>query len=1294
MLADVQSDASGARENYAARLAAVGQEIKPFRDLLSSLASIDAKTEYGARSQVETAIKTEFRKLVARLPNLSSNNQLQAQGDLPIETHYHLWAELLSRPVQTGMNEALGRGLVLDLWDIWVAGAVGEDLAEDGGQDQGAPEIIRPSVIRDLLGTAGSVFADLLGDTQGFPIATVEKAALEIAKLTSGQRVYQASAFDLRAVLYALLRLERQGFRPEAQGKGAKAILDAAANLKAFEASLGEHFAPPDYSAVLAGIEVGQDGPALSSEAYSILLFLSGHAASISGEYGISTMDGLVARLVQAEDSGTRESVDNLLAYWAACHPIFGHALTDLFGHAFWKPQKEEGPQPDFPSPSICDLWVTVLGPRQVGKTSFMYATRAALNEPSPDTAGLVATINPFEIEMAAVDTLRDVIMDNQRKWTANKKIEPTHSANNVVGTIDTPSFCRLQFFDVAGELLWEPKDQAPKPELVGHVQDRHPRAIIFFDANDSDDLGAKYEKIIQAVFVENEGAGPRPPVYIIVNKSDAILDLYPEAQRDLLYEALNCDAADLQDVRRATGTGSLPFFSMRSFDFASGGQAGPIAKTTDGIVASLHQYRGIARRPLFRHRLALDLRRLEGVINAFLTTDHEDISLVYACSLSKSRGSDHLHPVRALWMDLTRRLVAGTAASRNSGLKELLDGRIEKNLKKTDATFDQLRQLSQDSRRLDLDTTKELNGEDPEVTPPENTWASVVSKVKQINETHYMAGMWDGISHAVRNARRFRKPLRTATLELVGEAGIDLNAHMGEIVNALPKFERVEQTVADEHVKDVMDGLKRLAEGPHPKLRVDKFPEIEAELKRIMRHVLAKPIGVAAAAPIEQTLPDQQPFVRRYSVTTGVEAGTESLVWEKRVRPFAEAAIGAAAEGSTIKEFLGWRSEDGADLETPPDRRRDLVNALYGVSLGTDVRYPEQWLRQGSKDIYQFKVLTGTQRSARTAYRNKVLEILGQLLETRETLSKFDFGRFVDVKMVSAIITYLSASTGDLSALIAAFASPESEDSKQTIQQSPLNTIREQLSKLATAISAFDSVHDQTLKSGNRRSDGWLDNLFELGGSNARLVKSLNEFQTILSATPMTNEVLTTAREQLSNSPWTQDRLQAERNKLPDIVKAIDDVQEETQSSHLLVEAAFEAFERIGKNDQLAEQLARFRSEFGAGLGGVVRTEQFAADIEELRRRRRYLTLAYAAQYVVESAWIEGAASARLPDANLKATSTSAGDLQKSVSGKIFGDPAKQTVSDKEVDLITADLRLLCNMMSEGGRQPPSAND
>src|SRR5262249_31662649 len=138
----------------------------------------------------------------------------------------------------------------------------------------------------------------------------------------------------------------------------------------------------------------------------------------------------------------------------------------------------------NFPSHSVCDLWVTVFGPRQVGKTSFMYATCAALDDPSPKMSGLAATISPFEFEKSAIESVGKIISENEEKWEKNEGKMATASGQNIVAAIDTPFYCRLQFFDIAGELLWKPAEQAPDPVLVGHVKDRQPRAVIFFDAN------------------------------------------------------------------------------------------------------------------------------------------------------------------------------------------------------------------------------------------------------------------------------------------------------------------------------------------------------------------------------------------------------------------------------------------------------------------------------------------------------------------------------------------------------------------------------------------------------------------------------------------------------------------------------------------------------------------------------------------------------------------------------------------------------------------------------------------
>ena len=294
---------------------------------------------------------------------------------------------------------------------------------------------------------------------------------------------------------------------------------------------------------------------------------------------------------------------------------------------------------------------------------------------------------------------------------------------------------------------------------------------------------------------------------------------------------------------------------------------------------------------------------------------------------------------------------------------------------------------------------------------------------------------------------------------------------------------------------------------------------------------------------------------------------------------------------------------------------------------------------------------------------------------------------------MAGAVISYLSAGTGDMPALIAAFAAPAEPATKPRIDQSPLNGIQKNLEHLNSKPGTFDDAYLATLRLQllNPSSAGRFETLLGFRSSDAGLIRLLTAFRATILKVPPFNEVLRRAREQVSDSPWTKARLRNEKDRLNQSLLAIEDVRKETRSSYLLVEQTYKAFGRIAENARgpVADQLRQFQEFFSERLGGIVRTEQFASDIDDLISRRRYLTLAYAAQYLTESGWIEGATGATRTTPS--SATIAASNLRLSISGKMFGGPARQSVNDQQVADIVRDLRALREMMSAGTSLTPS---
>ncbi|WP_213286742.1 hypothetical protein [Bradyrhizobium sp. sGM-13] len=1276
---------------YPDRLRNLGEELADFRTTLKALTRSTADPE--SLSQLETEIRAKFRGLAARLPAMAELAPELGDDvrDLPVEAHYAIWSEL----IEAGWNEgtgAIARGLLLDLWDIWLAGAGSNGELTDAALAQGPG--VRPAVVRDLLATGNGIFAQLLPGERADFATSISTAGLDVARRIAAEG--QSAPLSLRSTLYALLRLDRL---MQAADAGRDTIVAEAATLRAYKESRGAAKAPTDISAALLVADGKGRETTGRDEAYSVLLYFSGVATDTpTGEYGTSSVAELLGRFNGAGVSA--EDIDDLLNFWAARHPIFGHALADMFDHRFWSPELDAGPSNGFAAPHLGDLWVAVLGAPRVGKTHFIFATEKALN--SKAHSGLRTEVEPFPYPESDRKTAAAKIEEIRPRWEAGTAgdMNTVRGGWRVLARVDTAYHASFRFFDVAGEQLWSADTRAPSGVLADNLRGLNQRALIFFDAADETHDGRNYPVIFQNLLGDLKDI----PVYLVINKSDQIVERYAGPVQDAIRQILGGRAEDLQKYKDARGNEQqLPFFSLRSVDVQrlKGGAA--------DVVKTLRSHRGIVKRPLLQAQLAADIARLSPVIDTLLAQGNRDISIVYATCLAAG-VPDHLLPLNQLWEDLTQRLLAATASQRKAGFKELLKGRIDadrtaaaSHLEAVEATVAQSAALAFAANGAPSPSRP------PEVTVAEGDWENCISQIAKIDPDHPLIATGKGVLAAAAQARVVRdKVLPDAIEALLREAGIDLN---GDVVEIVAKTQRPTTDVeleADilEQVKQGLASVQWEANG-----KVTFFSEYQ-------RDELAKLIGRALPSALEAS--DARPMVAppgklagpertaAYDVLEGVQSGTESRIWERQVSPEVAHRILGAGRITTIGELFAMGKQDWQMAD-----QLALTDALYAVSEGNS-DYRAQWLRLGNKDLHQFAVLTERLAVDKRAFRINLLECLQVLYSTLDDLRALDLARFVDYTMAFRVLQYLARlnaaglPTGDeqLHALIRSIALPPPPASSAPAPAAPakppaaaanpaavgpasaappqgaLHSVATTLRSLQEMFSAFRRQHHSILDERQQETatETWLLDSISWG-RRARTASALRAFEAIRAE----------KGTQLADVVESARSLDVSLGQQVEAVNKARRVTNEVLTSHALVEACLSATRRLGVKDtekrhDVERSLQLFVKRYHSMLAGELRREDFRNKVRELFEKRRLLNVTSAFFYLEQGQWIKRSRAVRqsLSD-DLARQSEKAQNLQTAIAGKLLPVQGVRRAGPGDRDFVTAIDKLEAELVELG---------
>ena len=303
------------------------------------------------------------------------------------------------------------------------------------------------------------------------------------------------------------------------------------------------------------------------------------------------------------------------------------HVFSDLFGYRFPTYRRPEAkPQEGGPG---CDCWISVIGHRQTGKTSFMTSLSCALlpdgtdldQERPPDWAGGRAQV----VETAKLETGADrlaargtdaarALLDD---WLREESKEGTPLRLDFIAEVDTGSMARLRFADLAGEQIFSTDNTEINTDVGRLLRESRPTAAILIEAEPHWKDGAEkcneaeeLRKVTRYSEAARDLANAEAPVYFVLNKSDGIIEEYSGGARDEMALAFGLPSSagdtpefDAPETRDADyGRNEGPFLNLGAL--GNGTLQSRSCASHRDVIELLEEEPSVLRRPHYHRRL------------------------------------------------------------------------------------------------------------------------------------------------------------------------------------------------------------------------------------------------------------------------------------------------------------------------------------------------------------------------------------------------------------------------------------------------------------------------------------------------------------------------------------------------------------------------------------------------------------------------------------------------------------------------------------------------------------------
>ena len=1015
----------------------------------AALANVDGETPEAWGLRVRKAFGTLIEEALPEgLPRQPSQ-----PGDHPgcsdyAALNYTLAAEFVRVfPERQTESEAtaISRGMVLDIWDMWWRRAGGIAPGEEsrspasqmGKSTLGTGHIIDPMVLRSVFSALDDDLARIFSN--GASHANEEYLHDHAIWLLKRLHHTHFPSHE-RVVLYEFLRLRHWRQADRSIGLPARSIepvISAAQETKkslksqgkkpmptASEDAFGEVFDPARQDAVLM-LETLQVLRSLALGPKVSFSEVGERLIEAAKQLGIGTADLSDADMIA------------LIRRLAARSRMIRALSREILDYDFPEPVPFE-PQ-DMPASAFCDCWISVIGHRQTGKTTFMRSLVAALmpddarfDDSSTDWMSSRARIlgkdkfddTPKYSEIFKTKSMKDHFKNEMARWLAGDEAEKEEkekgstTVSNTIAEVCTPHMARLRFFDLAGEDIFTDRWGEMKQETRDMILARRPVATIYMDSQDERSQGQQRNQYGLAV---EDAFTTKGPVYIVFNKADQIRSKYhkdaqAEIDRSIGYGGTpdvpdECDAD--YDPNSSGALGSV--FSTRRLRLPKDGNV-----THFDVLACIDEHPGIVRRPFFHDRIREDVQAVKELLDTLLGKGHRDISFVYLVSARDGRiKPSELASTRQLWTDLENRVLTSTRNDRRASLRDLLEtGPVERleSAREAFARFDALVE-PKNVEAMDGDARKIPERQDS--VEPVDTWTKEFAALASLESSFSPIGqvIAEGkrVMGQTKKVERLKSLLDLSIGDFLPELGFLPETRKSEIEAAAlipainPKEEQEFKSKAEQIAGQVQEWLtnKEVA------CDVDRVPalvnsmlmqslgyghvgHLESRTKAGSRRFhfdngALAPVGCAAGSPIHDgdIRVAGQDVIRRQAVKVVVNEG--------------DASRGAVGDWSFLEGLLA--------TDIGREEKKALAAALCNFCAPREARYPELILRKGDLDFYRTRVLTNKDQLEPhlAEYRENALDVLDRLLTLRDWSHKLDLVTALNLAIARTIYAVLN---------------------------------------------------------------------------------------------------------------------------------------------------------------------------------------------------------------------------------------------------------------------------------------------
>ena len=409
--------------------------------------------------------------------------------------------------------------------------------------------------------------------------------------------------------------------------------------------------------------------------------FLCVYADSVKPIPSSDPVGALAARVVSESDGPTESTEDRatevelLLRHFAFQHELFAVVLQERVGY---RPFGYRGaPRRRLPNVAFLDgldrldQKVLVLGPTDVGKSSFFFASEALCSK--------LNAYSPFTIEHARPNYLEEI----RQQW---KRGKPTRTEGfEMTARVNLSGFCSFDFVDPPGESVMGPRarrDGDRSGHLRAHIARLRPSSLLLMlspELSEGDGTGGVADRsdVIQGLeralrylteleYLANPEHREAFPVYLVMNKTDLLFDEYrnrggDEGRLGKLSEQLRKGAFRLYDYLAASGN-------------ARGG-GGDVGRTENAdaaaVLSNLSDDPTLAEDVAVRKLVGRVLRDWRGLVEPLGREGFWNATLVFTCGhamgASQSGMMDQLG-VSAFWERFSSQDMTGLFAP---GLKK-----------------------------------------------------------------------------------------------------------------------------------------------------------------------------------------------------------------------------------------------------------------------------------------------------------------------------------------------------------------------------------------------------------------------------------------------------------------------------------------------------------------------------------------------------------------------------------------------------------------------------------------------